>query len=526
MKRSFSAPGRYWNLPVRNQGRPVEIRISGRDGAGAYTVQLIPGTPQEFDFIAGCSIPEYFDHELNLECEDESLLENVRCSDVPLGTPHFDAPHRQQLHYSVPFGWQNDPNGLFYYKGLYHLFHQHDPFTSTCGRNPHWHHAVSRDLIHWENRGIAIFPRGNATAYSGSAAVDERNVSGLGEDPATPPILLFYTSASPTGFTQNIAFSTDGGESFRPYPGNPVVPTMGDGDDRDPSIACDPEADEWLMCLFLGEKNWQFGVLRSPDLLHWEEVERFRVPGGCECPDLFRLYDEAEKKMRWVVVTATGRYLVGDRVGGRFRWNSSGDLFHRQADVGTYAGQSFKNVPGGRRCFIAWHWGRVYGGESSQSMTFPMDLKLRGGKLLAFPADELKKLRIAEFRADGTDFRVRKPNPLPDNGNDLWEIELTTRDQGQTRLTLGGVPAVFDAERRCLSIGGALLPYPDGERSFSGRIFLDRTTIEIFEREGRLMHSVSVDRHFKMAVAYGDLWQETIVPRLTVYQLRSIYETE
>ena len=294
MKRSFSAPGRYWNLPVRNQGRPVEIRISGRDGAGAYTVQLIPGTPQEFDFIAGCSIPEYFDHELNLECEDESLLENVRCSDVPLGTPHFDAPHRQQLHYSVPFGWQNDPNGLFYYKGLYHLFHQHDPFTSTCGRNPHWHHAVSRDLIHWENRGIAIFPRGNATAYSGSAAVDERNVSGLGEDPATPPILLFYTSASPTGFTQNIAFSTDGGESFRPYPGNPVVPTMGDGDDRDPSIACDPEADEWLMCLFLGEKNWQFGVLRSPDLLHWEEVERFRVPGGCECPDLFRLYDEAE----------------------------------------------------------------------------------------------------------------------------------------------------------------------------------------------------------------------------------------
>lgn len=179
---------------------------------------------------------------------------------------------RPQTHFSARTGWINDPNGLVYHNGVYHLFFQHNPAGNQWG-NMHWGHAVSRDLVHWTQEPIALYPDALGTMFSGSAVVDERNVSGFGKG----ALLLFYTAAGDP-FTQCLAWSTDG-KQFRKYEGNPIVPHIA-GANRDPKVIWCEELGCYVMALYL--ENNTYTLLLSDDLLHWREHQHIELPGDSE----------------------------------------------------------------------------------------------------------------------------------------------------------------------------------------------------------------------------------------------------
>jgi fructan beta-fructosidase len=200
---------------------------------------------------------------------------------------------RPQFHFSSQRGWLNDPNGLVYYRGEYHLFYQHNPYGWTA-RNMQWGHAVSRDLVHWEELDTAIQPDARGWIWSGSAVIDWDNTSGLGKD-GQPPMVLFYTAAG-NPFTQCLVYSLDG-RTFTKYEGNPIVPQITPGN-RDPKVIWYEPTKSWVMTLYVsepvptslngGQRNAIY-FLTSHNLKDWAISST--IEGFFECPDLFELVE-------------------------------------------------------------------------------------------------------------------------------------------------------------------------------------------------------------------------------------------
>lgn len=400
---------------------------------------------------------------------------------------------RQQFHYSARNGWLNDPNGLFWKDGVYHLFHQYNPGSAHWGEM-HWNSAVSTDLVHWEEQGVVLAPDESGTMFSGGAAADPENRSGLGSA-ENPPILLFYTAATRGPSTQNVAFSTDGGRTFRKYAGNPVIGPIADDCERDPSVAWDPDASCWRMALYLGDRSRFFGLFESHDLLHWKETGRFEIPGGRECPELFQIRDETTGELLWAVIEANGNYRTGSIRNGRFDFRSGGQIFRRAGEKGLYAGQSFKNAPDGRRIFLAWQQDFIRNERFSQSMSLPVDLRCRSGKLLAFPVPELLALR-GEEETGGYEFEFRS-------------------DDRCRKASFAGTGLCFDGAGRELRIDEAKVPLPPAPLSW--RVFLDRNTIELFDSQGRIWIGAPIRRRTGGNPVEGDL------PELVIHHLASIW---
>ncbi len=405
----------------------------------------------------------------------------------------YNEPERQQFHYSARRGWLNDPNGLFWKDGLWHMFHQYNPHGVRWGEM-HWNAAVSADLVHWEERGIALEPDETGAMFSGCAIIDSGNVSGLGTV-ENPPALLFYTAATRGPSTQNIAFCADGGGTFRKYDRNPVIGPIADDCERDPSVARDPEADCWRMALYLGDGCGRFGLFESHNLLDWRETCRFEIPGGRECPELFRIRDEAAGETVWALIEANGNYRTGKIHGGKFEFRSGGKLFRRTGKKGLYAGQSFENPPDGRRIFLAWQQDYIRGDRFSQSMSLPVELRCRDGELRVFPAAELVSLRQPE-ETGGYEF--------------LFDTDGRCRN-----VNFAGTDLCFDGGARELRIDAAKIPLPEGPLSW--RVFLDRNTIEIFESSGRVWLGVPVQRRPGEPPVEGEL------PGLVIHHLASIW---
>lgn len=284
----------------------------------------------------------------------------------------FNEKHRPQFHFSPPTQWTNDPNGLVYYKGEYHLFYQHYPDSNIWGPM-HWGHAISKDLVHWEHLPIALYPDSLGWIFSGSAVIDINNTSGLGTKENPPMVAIFsYHSDSiqkqgRNDFqTQGIAYSLDMGRTWTKYAGNPVVRNPGQANFRDPKVSWHAPSKRWTLILAVGN---HVDIYSSKDLKSWNFESSFGENlgshnGTWECPDLFSLKD-AEGNVHWVMLvsivpggpnggTAT-QYFVGDFNGSVY---TSGDSIIRWLDYGrdNYAGITFNNIPesDGRRIFIGW----------------------------------------------------------------------------------------------------------------------------------------------------------------------------
>jgi fructan beta-fructosidase len=253
-----------------------------------------------------------------------------------LATPATET-HRPQFHFTPERNWMNDPNGLVYHKGEYHLFYQHNPNGNSWG-DMSWGHAVSRDLVHWQELPVAISHDDNEMVFSGSAVVDHANTSGFGTRDE-PAMVAVYTSAPKTGGkqAQSLAYSTDRGRTWTKYAGNPVL-DIGSAEFRDPKVQWYAPTRSWLMAVALAAER-KIRFYSSEDLKSWTALSDFgpagAVGGVWECPDLFPLQVDGDpRKTKWVLVVSinpggiaggsAAQYFVGDFDGTRFTADDDG----------------------------------------------------------------------------------------------------------------------------------------------------------------------------------------------------------
>ncbi len=307
-----------------------------------------------------------------------------------------DEQYRPQIHFTPAAHWVNDPNGMVYYKGTYHLFFQYHPYSSVWGPM-HWGHASSSDLVHWKRLPIAIYPDSLGTIFSGSAVVDKNNTSGFGKN-GQPPLVAIFTQhnavaekAGRNDFqNQSIAYSLDEGKTWVKYAGNPVLKNPGIRDFRDPKVMWYAPAKKWVMTLATSDR---VSFYSSPDLKNWRKESEFGAGsgahgGGWECPDLFTLEDEG--KQRWVLVANLNpgapnggsgtQYFIGDFDGTTF---TSVQKETKWLDYGpdNYAGVTWSNT-GKRKILIGWMTNWLYANQVptekwKNGMTIPRELRLK-----------------------------------------------------------------------------------------------------------------------------------------------------
>ncbi len=398
--------------------------------------------------------------------------------------------HRPQFHFSAARNWLNDPNGLVYFKGEYHLFFQYNPFSSASAHK-HWGHAVSPDLVHWTQLPVAIYPDHLGEAWSGSAAVDWNNSAGF-QTGAEPALVALYTSQGyDNGLpqSQSLAYSLDRGRVWHKYVHNPVLSEV----DRDPRIFWYKPSQKWVMALF--QKT---GILffDSSDLKRWTRLSY--IDGFHECPDLFELpVDGNPNHTKWVLHGATGEYLVGHFDGTTFKTESE----KHKLDWGNtlYAPQTWNDTPDGRRIQIAWANNGLYkealpGMPFSQFMTFPVELSLRtfseGILLCRQPVKEIETLHRKTHRLGP---RVLNPgeNPLADIPGELFEIELEmeTSVANEIVFLLHNQTVVYKVKETQLSGLGCSAPLEPVSGRIKLRVLVDRSIIEIFANDGKVSMS-------------------------------------
>lgn len=308
--------------------------------------------------------------------------------------PRYDEPYRPQLHFSVPSDWMNDPNGLVYYQGTYHLFYQYKP---DQGRGAlHWGHATSQDLLHWEHQALALCPHPTlGLVFSGSAVVDHTNSAGF-QSPESdhPAMVALFTHASAQGQVQSLAYSLDAGVSWQEYAHNPVLTKTDSPDYRDPKVFWFEPKHHWVMVLAEGH---QIGLYTSTNLIQWQLQQELTDPswqgfGVLEMPDLVCLTVEGATEKRWVLQIGVQAgapnggygtfYLVGDFDGYQFRCANLAEVRWNDWGPDCYAGQSWSNLPSDQSCIsIAWlnNWHYALQLPTSPwlgSLTFPRQLKL------------------------------------------------------------------------------------------------------------------------------------------------------
>jgi fructan beta-fructosidase len=495
--RELVAQKRYLNLPVKNGApkRRVSLLVDDRL-AREFEIELADAEPDWWAFL---DLAPFHGQRAVLRVdrlrEDSGALRNVEQADDIRGAADlYREPLRPQFHFTSRRGWNNDPNGLVFHEGEYHLFYQHNPYGWSWG-NMHWGHAVSRDLVHWEELGGALYPDELGTMWSGSAVVDRANTAGFARG-GEPAIVCFYTAAGGTGpqsqgkpFTQCLAYSTDRGRTWTKYDKNPVLPHV-IGENRDPKVIWYEPERKWVMALYLDKSD--FALFASRDLKQWQRLSDVTIPGTSECPEFFEIpVDGDRRKTRWIFYGGNGRYLIGRFDGRTFTPESGPHALHFGNCF--YASQTFHDIPAadGRRILIAWGQVNLPGMPFNQMMTFPVELTLRGTddglRLFVNPAREIASLRARTHTLPAQPLRPGD-NPLAGVAGELFDVtvEFAPGDATEVSMNVRGVPVVWSAPKQelsCLNKKAALKPVAGHVRL---RLLVDRASIEIFGNDGRL----------------------------------------
>jgi fructan beta-fructosidase len=438
----------------------------------------------------------------------------------------YNEAYRPQFHFTPPSGWMNDPNGMVYFDGEYHLFYQHYPDSTVWGPM-HWGHAVSKDLVNWEHLPIALEPDNLGTIFSGSAVVDYQNTSGLGK-PNSPAMIAIYTYHDAEGErsgkidyqTQGLAFSTDKGRTWEKFQGNPVLKNPGIRDFRDPKVSwveVEGGKGSWIMSLAVKDK---ISFYSSSNLLEWKHESDFHPDwaaygGVWECPDLFPL-TTADGVKKWVLFVSINpggpqggsatQYFIGDFDGKNFTTETT-DV--KWVDWGTdnYAGVTWANVPedDGRRLFIGWmsnwQYAQVVPTVNWRSATtLPRSLELfKDGNtysLASKPIKELTKLRSKTQNISGEEanlsqelveleFVVSEKNFRIEFQNDEKE-KLILESSGEHIVLNRGLSGITDFHPEFTK--AQMIPFGNIQPK-NLTIFIDRSSIEVFINGGEIVIS-------------------------------------
>lgn len=435
---------------------------------------------------------------------------------------------RPVYHHTPVYGWMNDPNGMFYKDGVYHLYFQYNPYGSVWG-NMHWGHSTSSDLMHWKFEGSAIVPDAWGAIFSGSCVVDHENTAGFGKG----AIVAFYTSAKSTPWgdvqSESMAYSLDNGKTFTKYEGNPIL-TSSERDFRDPKVFWYAPGKHWVMMLAVGQ---HMEIYSSVNLKDWKKESEFGAMQGAhggvwECPDLVEIPVEGTRQKKWVLICnlnpggpfggSAAQYFVGSFDGKTFV-NESPTLT-KWMDWGkdNYATVTWNNAPDGRCVALGWmsNWqyaNNVPTRQYRSANTIARDLTLyRVGEelyLKSTPSPEVKKARGEKvskpsFNVAG-EYEVAS---LLDNNKGAYEVELVIQNQGASKIAFcllnekgEKVSMHYDLARRQFvmdrSESGTVdfsKDFPavtvapaDTDKELTLRLFVDRSSIEAFGEDGKFV---------------------------------------
>jgi sucrose-6-phosphate hydrolase SacC (GH32 family) len=491
---SLKITEKYLILPVSQQAERGSMSFSlitskKQETAIRSFVIRLSENPEYWVFA---DVSEYKGRNLKIAYEgDAAGLSKIYQSDKVAGADSlYREKNRPSLHFTSRRGWINDPNGLIYYDGEYHLFYQHNPYEREW-ENMHWGHAVSPDLLHWQELPSALFPDEHGAMFSGTTVIDYENTSGFGSKDQ-PAMVAFYTADNPDKEIQCVAYSLDKGRTWVKYAENPVIDSgakWNSRETRDPKVFWYEKGRHWVMVLFERDGH---SIYNSNDLKHWEYQSH--TIGFWECPELFELaIDGNPAETLWVMYGASGTYMLGNFDGKTFTPVTSKLAF----EFGSiYAAQTFNNIPleDGRRIQIGWDRVEQPGMPFKGQMSVPTELTLRttqsGVRLFACPVKEFDNLQDKKV--------VSAQNLTPEKATELLvpygnagalriKVRLNLPHYEFAVLALNG-QNLFDCNLNFNTVNGFFYSPPQVSKEVSVDIIIDKTTVETFLDGGALSY--------------------------------------
>lgn len=444
----------------------------------------------------------------------------------------FDVTNKEMFrpvyHHTPVYGWMNDPNGMFYKDGVYHLYFQYNPYGSVWG-NMHWGHSTSTDLMHWNFEGCAIVPDAWGAIFSGSCVVDHNNTAGFGKG----AVVAFYTSAKATPWgdvqSQSMAYSLDNGKTFTKYEGNPIL-TSSEKDFRDPKVFWYAPGKHWVMMLAVGQ---HMEIYSSVNLKEWKKESEFGAMQGAhggvwECPDLVEIPVEGTREKKWVLICnlnpggpfggSAAQYFVGSFDGKKFVNESPTQTKWMDWGKDNYATVTWNNAPDGRCIALGWmsNWqyaNNVPTRQYRSANTLARDLTLyREGQelyLKSTPSVEVKKARGKKVSIPS--FRVSEKHEIVnlfEDNQGAYEVEILIQNAGASKIAFcllndkgEKVSMYYDLNRKQFVMDRSESGTMDFSKDFPAvtvapanvdkeltlRLFVDRSSIEAFGEDGKFV---------------------------------------
>ena len=503
MKR-IQTTNKYVLLPVEESENLAHIRvIKDNNVVKEFNCKL---AVNKVDYSVPLDVSEFggdvlLDIQFTGEKKNTGSIQYFTCWKELKETNSFDSSNREKYrplyHHTPPYGWMNDPNGIFYKDGVWHLYFQYNPFGSQW-ENMNWGHSTSRDLIHWTYEGIPIQPDALGVIYSGCCVVDKDNVAGFGKN----AVIAFYTSAG-TSQTQSIAYSLDNGKTFTKYAGNPIV-TSNVPDFRDPKVFWNEDTQLWNLILAAGQ---QMSIYSSKNLKDWTFESHFgegygNHDGVWECPDLIKMGN------KWVLLCninpggpyggSATQYFVGHFDGHKFTCESAPTVT-KWLDYGKdqYATVTFNNAPNGRIVAIPWMSNWQYGNhvptlQFRSANGLPRELGLfsyQGESYISVkPSPEVfavfsnktsTKLQPASY-IEVTNIKGNASITLKNNQNEevvmVYDAKKGTFSMNRNQSGVSEFSSEFKAVTTSPTYG-----------AISGlQIFVDKSSVEVFDVDGKM----------------------------------------
>ncbi len=500
---------KYLLLPVQEKEEFANVRvIADNQQVQNFNVRL---AVDKVDYYVPLDIRRFGKKQVLLDINfhgdrrTTGAIKDFACWKEMKQTEAYDATNREkfrpQYHHSPAYGWMNDPNGMFYKDGEYHLYYQFNPYGSQW-ENMTWGHSTTKDLIHWEAQPIAIEPDAIGSIFSGSCVVDKNNTSGFGKG----TIVAFYTSAGQHQ-TQSMAYSTDNGKTFKKYENNPIL-TSDIPDFRDPKVFWNPEIQKWNLILAAGQ---EMRIYSSPNLKDWTYESSFGKEHGnhdgvWECPDLMKLQVRGTDKQKWMLICninpggpfggSATQYFVGEFDGHKFTCDTKPEVT-KWMDYGKdhYATVTFDNAPDGRKIAIAWMSNWQYANQVPTKQFRSANSIARDLGLYEYQGDTYCSVIPSKENLALRGKTVKKPTQACEIVVDMksaTEIVLWNIKGEQVVMSYDGAKHLFKMDRT-----------KTGDNSFSEafpaetcaptygdikqlRIFIDNSSIEAIDADGKM----------------------------------------
>ena len=523
---SLNVAKKFLLLPVQENAPECKIGIINHNKSEGVLMNVRLAR-EKVDYYVPYDISAYVGKDISIDIQgmpSSSLCwKEIKLSDT------FDSSNRETYrpvyHHTPVYGWMNDPNGMFYKDGVYHLYFQYNPYGSMWA-NMTWGHSTSTDLTHWTYEGTAIVPDAWGAIFSGSCVVDKDNTAGFGKG----AVVAFYTSAKSTPWgdvqSQSMAYSLDNGKTFIKYEHNPIL-TSAERDFRDPKVFWYAPGKHWVMMLAVGQ---EMQIYSSGNLREWKKESSFGAMQGAhggvwECPDLVEVAVEGSKEKKWVLICnlnpggpfggSAAQYFVGSFDGKKFVNESPTQTKWLDWGKDNYATVTWSNAPAGRCIALGWmsNWQYANNVPTTQyrsANTLARDLTLYrvGGELYlkSKPSPEIKKARAEEKKIPTFEVKgnYEVASLLADNKGS-YEIEMTIENKGTSKIDFSlmnekgeKVAMYYDVVRKQFVMDRSASGIVGFSRDFPAvtvapvrntdqihlRLFIDRSSVEAFGEDG------------------------------------------